>query len=45
MSGILFILSVGIKPLVKKLFDAGDLSVTDIRNADLFCNNFKNYFA
>ena len=30
-----------IKPLVKKLFDAGDFSATDIRNADLFCNNLK----
>jgi len=28
-----------IKPLVKKLFDAGDLFATDIRDADLFCNN------
>jgi protein-ribulosamine 3-kinase len=31
-----------IKPLVKKLFDAGDLSATDIREADLFCNSLKN---
>ena len=30
-----------IKPLVKKLFDAGDFSATDIRNADLFCNDLK----
>ncbi len=30
-----------IKPLVKKLFDAGDLSSTDIRDMDLFCNNLK----
>ena len=30
-----------IKPLVKKLFDAGDLSATDIRDADLFCNNLR----
>jgi len=30
-----------IKPLVKKLFDAGDLSAMDIRNADLFCNYLK----
>jgi len=30
-----------IKPLVKKLFDAGDLSATDIRDADLFCNNVR----
>ena len=30
-----------IKPLVKKLFDAGDLSAMDIRDADLFCNNLK----
>ena len=30
-----------IKPLVKKLFDAGDFSAADIRNADLFCNNLK----
>jgi fructosamine-3-kinase len=30
-----------VRPLVKKLFDAGDLSPTDIRDADLFCNNLK----
>jgi protein-ribulosamine 3-kinase len=30
-----------VKPLVKKLFDAGDLSATDIRDADLFCNNLR----
>jgi protein-ribulosamine 3-kinase len=30
-----------IKPLVKKLFEAGDLSATEIRDADLFCNNLK----
>jgi len=30
-----------IKPLVKKLFDAGDFSATDIRDADLFCNNIR----
>jgi len=30
-----------IRPLVKKLFDAGDFSATDIRDADLFCNNLK----
>ena len=30
-----------IKPLVKKLFDTGDLSATNIRDADLFCNNLK----
>ena len=30
-----------IKPLVKKLFDAGDLSATDISDADVFCNNLK----
>ena len=30
-----------IKPLVKKLFDAGNFSATDIRDADLFNNNFK----
>ena len=30
-----------IKPFVKKLFDAGDLSAKDIRDADLFCNNLK----
>jgi len=30
-----------IKPLVKKLFDTGDLSATDIRDADLFCNNLR----
>jgi len=30
-----------IKPLVKKLFDAGDFSATDILDADLFCNNLK----
>jgi len=33
-----------IKPLVKKLFDAGDFSATDIRDADLFCNNLKTIF-
>ena len=33
-----------IKPLVKKLFDAGDLSATDIRDADLFCNNLGTIF-
>jgi fructosamine-3-kinase len=33
-----------IKPLVKKLFDAGDLSATDIRDADLFCNNIRTIF-
>ena len=30
-----------IKPLVKKLFDAGDLSATNIHDADLFCNNLR----
>jgi fructosamine-3-kinase len=29
---------------VKKLFDAGDLSATDIRDADLFCNNIRTIF-
>ena len=33
-----------IKPLVKKLFDAGDLSATDILNADIFCNSLKTIF-
>ena len=33
-----------IRPLVKKLFDAGSFSATDIRNADLFCNNLKTIF-
>ncbi|TMI96788.1 MAG: fructosamine kinase family protein [Bacteroidetes bacterium] len=33
-----------IKPLVKKLFDAGDLSTTDIRDADLFCNSLRTIF-
>jgi protein-ribulosamine 3-kinase len=28
-----------IKPLMKKLFDAGNFSTTAIRDADLFCNN------
>jgi len=30
-----------IKPLVKKLFDAGDLSATDISDVDLFCKNMR----
>ena len=30
-----------IKPLVKKLFDAGNFSATDIQDADLFGNNLK----
>jgi fructosamine-3-kinase len=30
-----------IKPLVKKLFDTGDFSATDIRDADLLCNSLK----
>jgi len=30
-----------IKPMVKKLFDTGDFSATDIRAVDLFCNNLK----
>lgn len=30
-----------IKPLVKKLSDAGNFSATDIRDADLFCNNLR----
>src|SRR5215204_2632336 len=30
-----------IKLLVKKLFDAGDFSGTDIRDADIFCNNLR----
>ena len=29
---------------MKKLFDAGDFSATDIRDADLFCNNLKTIF-
>jgi len=29
---------------VKKLFDAGDLSAKDIRDADLFCNNLRIIF-
>ena len=33
-----------IKPLVKKLFDAGEFTTTDIRDADLFCNNLKTIF-
>ena len=33
-----------LKPLVKKLFDAGDFSVTDIRVADIFCNNLRTIF-
>jgi len=28
-----------IRPLVKRLFDAGDFSATNIRDADFFCNN------
>ena len=31
-----------IKPLVKKLFDAGNYSATDIRDADIFCNNLRS---
>jgi len=32
-----------IKPLVKKLFDVGDFSATDIHDADLFCNNSRTF--
>jgi fructosamine-3-kinase len=31
-------------PLVKKLFDAGNFSPTDIKDAEFFCNNLKNIF-
>jgi len=30
-----------IKPLVKKLFDSGDFTAADIRDADLFCKSLK----
>jgi fructosamine-3-kinase len=33
-----------IRPLVKKLFDAGDFSATDIRDADIFCHKLKTIF-
>lgn len=33
-----------IKPVVKKLFDAGDLSQTDILLIETFCNELKNIF-
>jgi protein-ribulosamine 3-kinase len=33
-----------IMPLVKKLFDTGHLTATDIRDADLFCNNLRTIF-
>lgn len=34
-----------IRPLVKRLFDAGNLSKADIHNADIFCNSLKSIFA
>ncbi len=37
-----FFVECRIMPLVKKLFDASDFSATDIRDADLFCNNLKS---
>jgi fructosamine-3-kinase len=33
-----------IKPLVKKIFDVGDFSATDILDADIFCNNLRSAF-
>jgi fructosamine-3-kinase len=33
-----------IMPLVKKLFDAGNFSPTDIKDAEFFCSSLKNIF-
>ena len=40
----LFYAECRIMPLVKRLFDAGDFSATDINDAASFCNNLKNIF-
>ena len=34
-----------IMPLVKKLFEAGNFSKTDIKNAEFFCKGLKNIFS